>query len=317
MTKKFFFSLMSVVMMALVSVGFAACSSSDGDDNGGSGLDKPKYEDASALYNITESGSDYKSIEFTASGNYLITKKNYITAPNRIAAVSETQFGFLEGATGITRSSSSYGNIIYGTYTKNGDTYVLDGFGTIVVKGGGSNAISLDITTNDGNKITLGAQQGQQYSSSDMTNKLCRTWNLNQVKVEIKTNGESVLNKTFNGIAEYLIGMAEAEGHSMSEAEKKELRGNEPKQVIFTKSGTYIVYYANETLAVSTWKWINESKGEARYSWDYEAIDSYYESNIIYISFEGSKLIVSESYETMYNGSKSDVTIFYYFIEAK
>lgn len=49
---------MTVVMMAFVSVGFAACNSSDGDDNGGSSLDKPKYEDESALYKITESGSD-------------------------------------------------------------------------------------------------------------------------------------------------------------------------------------------------------------------------------------------------------------------
>jgi len=194
---------------------------------------------------------------------------------------------------------------------------VLDGFGTIVVNGGGSSAVSLYITTNDGNKITLGAQQEQQYSSSEMTNKLCRTWNLNQVRIEVTTDGQSVLNKTFNGWADYLIGMAEADGDPMNEAEKEEVQDHDPKQVIFTKSGTYVVYYANQSLAVSTWKWINESKGEARYSWDYESIDSEYKSNRINIAFEGSRMILSESDETTYNGSKSVMTLFYYLIEAK
>lgn len=315
--RRLHFDRMYIAIMAFICMGFAACSS-DSDNNNGGDLNTPKYESSSALYNITESGSDYSSIEFTASGNYLIMKK-YATAkaPNRIATIGKTQFGFLGHAVGVTRTSNTYGNIIYGTYTKDGDTYILDGFGTIVVNGGGSSAVSLDITTTDGNKITLGAQREQQYSSSDMTNKLCRTWKLNQVKIEVTTDDQVVLSRTYNGWGDYLIGMAEDEGHPMSDAEKKEVLAEEPQQVIFTKSGTYVVFYANQTLGVSTWKWTNESKGEARYSWNYESINDSYDGGAFTVAFEGSQFILTESFEVTYKAKKSMMYLSYYMTEVR
>ena len=91
----------------------------------------------------------------------------------------------------------------------------------------------------------------------------------------------------------------------------------EPKQVVFTKSGTYMVFYANNTLAVSTWKWIDEAKGEARYSWDYESINSSDMGGKINISFSDSQLVVSEYSEFTESGTTGTVDIQWFLTEAK
>ena len=314
------FKLLGLVLFGMLTA-FAVVSCNSDDDNGGGGdLSTPKYESSSALYNVTDANSDYQSIEFTASGNYIIIKKVALRAPRRIAAMKKFQTGFMSQYVGMTRSTID-GNIIYGTYTKNGDTYVLEGFGTIVVKGGGSSAISLDITTTGGTKVTVGAQQQQQYSSSSMTNSLCRTWNLGKIKMLETLNGKTIFDQTFNSYADFVKALLKAEGLNPGdewyEIQYKALVEEEPKQVIFTKSGTYMVFYASGTLAVSTWKWTDESKGEARYSWDYSSINNPNESGKIKISFSGSQLVVSEYVEEEEDGDQASVAIQYFMSEAK
>ena len=66
------YSTLTMLALMVAALCFTACGGDDDEiDNGG--LSTPKYEAESALYTITDSQSDYKSIEFTASGNYLIT----------------------------------------------------------------------------------------------------------------------------------------------------------------------------------------------------------------------------------------------------
>ena len=317
--------LLGLVLMGMTAFAVSSCGSDSDNDNGGGGgggsLNPPKYESSAALYNVTDANSDYSSIEFTASGNYIITKRIAAKAPNRIAKVeSKFHFGFMSHNVGVTRSTS-YDNIIYGTYTKNGDTYTLEGFGTIVVNGGGSNAVSLDITTTGGSKVTVGAQQEKQYSSSSKTDMLCRTWNMGKIKLVEKINGQTFIDQTFNDCEDFVRQMLKAEGleegSSSYKKAYKEMMEGEPKQVVFTKSGTYMVFYANNTLAVSTWKWIDEAKGEARYSWDYESINSSDMGGKINISFSDSQLVVSEYSEFTESGTTGTVDIQWFLTEAK
>lgn len=313
--------LLGLVLFGMMTAfAVTSCSSDDDNDGGGGDLPTPKYESSSALYNVTDANSDYQSIEFTASGNYIIIKKIPPKAPRRIAAMKKFQFGFLSQNVDMTRSTT-YGNIIYGTYTKNDDTYVLEGFGTIVVNGGSSSAISLDITTTGGKKVTVGAQRQQQYSSSSMNNRLCRTWNLGKIKIVETLNGKTIIDQSFNSYADFVKAMLQAEGLNPGdewyEIEYKAMVEEEPKQVIFTKSGTYMVFYANGALGVSTWKWTDESKGEARYSWDYSYFNNPDESGKIKISFNGSQLVVSEYLEEEEEGNQATFAIQYFLTEAK
>lgn len=42
-----------------------------------------------------------------------------------------------------------------------------------------------------------------------------------------------------------------------------------PTQIIFTNAGSYVVFYKDNSLAVATWTWENDSQTKLRYSWNY------------------------------------------------
>lgn len=65
--------------------------------------------------------------------------------------------------------------------------------------------------------------------------------------------------------------------------------------MVFTKTGTYVVYYSEDRLAVSTWKWENENKGILRYSWNPDYLNDPDESGEVLIEFKGNKLYLTES----------------------
>ena len=248
---------------------------------------RPKFEAESALYKISSGESDLSSIELTASGYYIVIKKT----SRKLSSVNGSSAGLFDSRfrSISTRSAKS---IISGTYKKTGNgVYVLDGFGTIVIKGGDNNSISLDITTNNGNKVEVGAMKADQYESSTKTNALCRTWDLGKVLVHSPSGDLSYAN-----MLDYLKG----EKHIEEEDDY-------PTNIIFTQSGTYVVLYSNKELAVSTWAWENEATGRARYSWDYSNI---YSGDIIDIVFEGRQALVTE-----YFSSTKSVT--YYLSETK
>ena len=138
--------------------------------------------------------------------------------------------------------------------------------------------------------MEVGAQKADQYESSLKTNALCRTWDLGKVVLH-KSNGDI----TYDSLLEY--NNSERQGYDPDDL---------PIQIIFTKSGTYIVIYAGGELAVSTWAWENEETGRARYSWDYSNI---YSGDIIDIAFENKQALITEYW------SKYSLT--YYLSEAK
>ena len=329
------YSTLTMLALMVAALSFTACGGDDDEiDNGG--LSTPKYEAESALYTITDSQSDYKSIEFTASGNYLITMNYYVFGMTRMAEETNCFHGLFAHPIVKTRSYGFDDNIIYGTYTVEGDTYKLDGFGTIVVNGGGSNAVSLDITTKDGEKISLGAQKENQYSSSSMTNSLCRTWKLNKYGIRSTAGGQTVLDETYNSYRDFLRAFYGMEynvgdngvieiGNNASvnlwEGIEKEVK-RAPLQAIFTKSGTYVVFYADGTLAVSTWKWLDESAGKARYSWDYDNMYNSYSSGAFSVNFKDDQMVMKEKtpdgfYGSGGIGSDASITLIYYLNEVR
>lgn len=255
-------------------------------------FNKPQFESASALYNITSGNSGLQSIELTASGIYIVIPR-YSGTKSFHGRQNATQSYMFGSHMKYVSTRSSDDDVIYGHYTKKGNgVFVLAGFGTIVVKGGESNAVSLDITLENGSKMEVGAQKADQYESSSKTNALCRTWDLGKVVLH-RPDGDI----TYDSMREFY----NVEDHRY-DPDYLYL----PLQVIFTKSGTYVVIYAGGELAVSTWAWENEETGRARYSWDYGNI---YSGDIIDIAFENKQALVTEHWDV------SSVT--YYLSEAK
>lgn len=315
---KYFF-LIALSMSMFV---FSSCSKNDDEEEKApetptpeqSNFTTPTYENVSAKYEITNSSSQFKSFELTASGNYIIVKNGY----------SARAFSHFFGEQEETTRSTSYGNIIYGKFTKKSDTeFELEGFGTIVIKGGANNACSLIITQTGGSPITLPAQRSTQTESSTFTNQLCRTWSIGSFRFTIIKNGQTLYDgeyATLEELATSLSKMAEEldkEEVDAVEISKDIAEVTNPQQVVFTKSGTYMVFYSNTTLAVSTWKWEDEANGKLRYSWNYQNMydDDY--SGVVDVSWRGIQLTIKEGATEYEDGDTYTVSMTYYLNEVK
>lgn len=307
---------------------FTSCSS---DSDGGTNLTDAKYESTAAKYEIQGSNSPYSSIELTASGDYIIIRSG--AAASRPFALNDMFVSkFIARPAEDTRASSS---VIHGKYTKISDTeYQLEGFGTIVITGSTDNAASLEITETGKSSYTLTAAVATQAPASDMTKNLCRTWSFASYRLEMNVPN---MGKVFDG--EYTFNNEGTErlnqdlynmyrsydaSFTMSYEQYKSSRyyikpdiSDMPENIIFTKTGTYMVLYANETLAVSTWTWDDESKGILRYSWDYGDMNNKNRSGNVQVSFRGNQLVFRETYVDKQYNSQSTIDFSYYMNEVK
>lgn len=323
-------------MASLAMVSFTSCSSDDdGDDNSNGNLPELETAADAALYEVTTANSDIASIELTEAGNYIVTY-NANNAPSAVQgkqAQAEAlknkgskMFRALSGALGNmaaqTRTYTVYSGIAYGTYTKNADgTYALDGFGTVKITADASgNVYSMEITRADGTTNQLEAKMQEPYTESAMTKSICRTWGFSKVRVYMKYNGRTYMDLNASSLKEMAEKMRDwAKANDEEYGPEDEESYNElillysqiePTDVIFSRAGTYMVKYSNNTLGIAKWYWTNESKGELRYSWSGEEGPDAFASGEATLSFSGSNLVVkevdvdSEDGETMEMGSE-------------
>lgn len=279
-------------------------------------LTTPAYEDVSAKYVIQGNTGPYKSIELTASGNYVIVKRT--SAPSYVKGF----FGQMEEATRATTS----GNIIYGKFTKKSDTeFELKDFGTIVVETevGTGNTI-LNITPNGGTTMSLPAQRTEQMDSpaNSFTSKLCRTWSVASFRYTILMGGQVFFDGEYTTMEAMAVALAnKAKSLGYSDADVSDLTDGSiemnPKQIIFSKSGTYLVVYKNSSLAVSTWTWKNESQGILHYSWDYDNMYSTGISGDVQLFWRNNQLAIKENMNDVDSDFPISITLITYLNEAK
>jgi hypothetical protein len=268
------------------AIGFTACGSDDDGDLGGASISEtPAYESDAAKYDITSSGN-YSTIELTASGNYIIKLKGTrATAPKNLnpyllghAKAAETRSGYSSG-------------IYYGNFTKDGNQYILDGFGTLVVNQEAGSNVSLQLTPEGGSTAVLTGTKAATIVSSSLTDKLCRTWTCVKFTALYR-------DKT--------TGQEQNLSYTMSEA------GVVENIVILTKSGTYFGAYSykgsDSTIyseySCGTWAWIDESTGRVRFDDCGDEEPDYVDEH--YFTFSGNTLVartINESSSLYTDGS--------------
>ncbi len=329
--------LMSMTLVAIVSLGFFSCSSDDDDNQGGStSLETPKYESVSALYEVTgNSGIDIKSIELTASGDYIITKNPYsgFAAPRNGKSVDKKKGLFHKAL--ATRAVSDYGWIICGKYEKIDDTtFELERWGRIKITGSSDHAMSIEVTpVGSSSSYTVPVAKKEQHPNSSLTDKLCRTWSIGSMRITISFGNRQIYNKEYKmtELSKFNEDMKKLEQqYGFDDDEDDDYYGddedddeffdgidNYPEKIIFTKSGTYMVMYSQEELAISTWRWQNESKGILHYAWNY--YDDEYAAGDVNISFRGNQLAIKESLSDDEDGDDEEGSIVatYYLDEVK
>lgn len=304
--KKSIYLLVACVAFTLVSC-----------DNGAKDLQTPEFEALSAKYDVTDYNAEIESLELTASGNFIVVKNEnnfagYVAPKRNILA--KNVFMHEKMATRVT----TYDEIIYGKFTKiDKNKYELIGYGTVTITGSADDACNLNIEFQNGRKITVGARIGEQYDSSVATNNLCRTWNIEKVGIKLKAGifkfdkmvDQDNMDKLFRKFVNWIVRIwnifgDEGEGEEPIDKEEmiKEMTDEyneiKPVSIIFTKSGSYLVEYANGTIGISTWRWENEEEGIIRYSWDTDDIYSENVSGTCTIEYSKGLLMLTETNTT-------------------
>ena len=278
--KKIKLLAMAVAMMFTATC-FTACGSDDdGEGIGNIDLPTPQYEQVSGKYEITQAGSPYESIELGASGNYVVTRSygGYSLAPK---AEGRTRMALL-AKRGTTRSTE-YDGIIYGTFTSlGGGECDLEGFGTIKLEYSGDNVTGIEMTTN-GTTTNYAAEKAPTMSNDDITNALCRTWKIERIRdvyYDKETGKTDDITVTPENPGE--------EGYDM------------PVEVLWSKSGTYLVSYLDGSIGLAEWKWRDRSKGTMYYAWDGDWTGDY-----CTITFDGNRAVVHDKWEDDYGRDES------------
>jgi hypothetical protein len=270
--------LLAASLIVATAIGFTACGSDDDGDLGGASISEtPAYESDAAKYDITSSGS-YSSIELTASGNYIIQTKGTRATEQITSALC--LFGH---KTSVSVRSSDYSDgIYYGTFTKNGNTYILDGFGTLVINKTDDSTVSIEVTTEDGKTVSLVGKKVEAISTSTLTEQLCRTWRVVK-STQIFTDKKTGEVETLDLLAEDDI---------------------QDVYVIISKSGTYFsaVTFVEDSKVYTeyssgTWRWVDESTGQVRLSecGDYDGTENYVDEH--YFSISGNTFVVKSLYD--------------------
>lgn len=287
---------LGMLMLSVFSLTFTSC----GDDDDEPVLTTPKYAENSVLYKIN-GASDISSVEFTEAGMYIITKKTSDSAAKGFFQKGKSRSSF-------TRGDNDDYEYIYGKYTKDGDVYTLEGFGTITVVKKESVNVSLQIQPTGEEAYTLSAQPAEKFEKSDISTKLCRTWKYERGNM-VCTKGDSlILEKTSTSLSVLYETLDSLFGERPDEY-------NNPEEVIFTLSGSYIVKYDDGTLAVAQWKWKNEKEGVSYFTWGPE----WEEKDVFAISFnEKNELVVDDIWEDItWHGTKITVHFTDYLTEKK
>lgn len=298
-------ALMAVAMV-LFAGSFTACSDDDDNEGGGSStLGTPEYADVSAKYEIT-SGGDIASIELTESGNYVVIMSNY-------SAPEYDEYMALAPVAPVTRSESS--STRYGKYIKISDTeFILEGYGSVVIEGDTNNAYSLQLSMAGSDEpVTLGANKVEVEDSSEASQLLCRSWDINKVNLKLYVMGKKRYDKTLPAdqnkeLWQGLVAVAKQVAAEYDDEEDEEYsEGGEdvipdyiipeynPEQLIFTKAGSYMIMSEEEHLDFSYWGWKNRDSYVVNYSpYGSEYLfDSEY-SNDCNITFNGSSMTLYE-----------------------
>ena len=317
-------------LLLTAALGFTSCS--DDDDEGGA-LDPPAFEASAAKYEISSNNSPYASIELTESGNYIIVNKGYNTAsaPAKAANGKKSPISLLAknmmAKTAKTKGHrvAPYSPILYGTYTKIDDnTYNLAGFGTVkVVTDGNGNAVSLDITPAGGQTVTYTATKQNKNLNSTNTNRLCRTWKIDGCRMYVKYNGRNMMDISANSMEELVVKIEawmkanDPEYEPGDAGDIETLKETSPQQLVFTKTGTYMVYYKNSQLAVSTWRWCNAQETQIEYSWDNNFDSDNGLNGKVDVAFSGNKLLMTEKETETEDGETLETGLIFTMSEVK
>lgn len=312
-------------------------------------LPTPKYLDDAAIYKVTSADSEFESIELTESGYAVITLKEDYSARMITRGIFADQLTKnpvirMKTRSGDDDDDDSWTPQCYWLrYEKTGDgTYKMwhivgsqagQEWGTLTVaKDDPTDPVNarLEITRANGYPQVIQARWDDLYKTDAASQSLCRSWEFEKIAfdyVKSPVNGSigTPVKKEFSNwrqAYEWLL-VELMNGKKASElgwdfTPSVDYLFEIPVQVLFTRSGTYIVFFDDGTCEINNWVWgehqppyktihyshdLNDlysvySSGDVTHSYDYDGRRGIYILKI----FEESEMISFDN-EIKFTGS--------------
>ena len=280
-------------------------------------LPEPKYLNDAAIYHVTSADSEYESIELTESGYAVITMNS--TGKSRMVTRSFMggllpKGSFAQMKTRADDDDDSWTPQCYWLrYEKTGDgTYRLwhivgsqagKDWGTLkVAKDTPDDPVKarLEITRANGYPQVIEARWDDLWKDDLASQSLCRSWEIEKITVDFvksytKGTNKNTVKKEFSNFKQYYQWIID----EMMNGKKPSELGIEktptveevfevPLQIIFTRSGTYIVFYDDGTATINNWVWAEQQP-------PYKTIHYSHNLNDLYDQYASGE--VTHSYE--------------------
>ena len=213
-------------------------------------------------YVINEASSTIQSIELTADGEYIITKNPSVTRATEDLDLNDVW--------------------LYGNFTFIDGSYVLQGFGKIVIDLLSGGAAEIFIDSGGWDPFTVHANLASTVQETTINRSLCRHWNFRKTYFSLSFSDLPGLDFSFElpgcDFSKWFEKTGDDEGNQELE---KECTG-----LIFTESGTYAVLFDNGKVNVGTWAWDNSEDGSLKCEWSNQ-----YQSFFKDYRFHGSLIV--------------------------
>ena len=255
MNKKFFY----VMCMALTSMAFVACGGDDEPEpEKAPTLKTPAFAEQASSLTIADANAPYKYIEFTESCRAVL----------QLNVNPEVK----------TRDVVDIVSYIAGTFAWDGNKYTIYGPDKKVIctvqtaKLG--NKVSIRIEMPDGT-VFEGEGTVATKASSDATNTISRSWKVTETVLTYEA--EATGGKKFTGCnLNEILAYAQRKGTFNETLSTNKV----VTEIVFTRSGSFFIFYANEENDYGTWNWQDATKGTLSYRWREANMGNKFESGV-------------------------------------
>lgn len=190
---------------------------------------------------LSDNALNIKSIEFTEAGRYLI-------AFLEVAPVSSAP----------TKAAGDMLSYLTGSYTVSGNTYKLQGFGSVTIDGNG-----VTVNPDNGTQINTTFSDATQNPGSDIYTTVARTWKVDNSRITVNADGKNV---TVTKPGCDLPSVAAELVQKGVKINPDRVAGYTVKDVIFTKSKTFAVEFTGQNPFVGEF----DLKADNTFSYDFE-----------------------------------------------
>ena len=252
--------LASVILNLILMSVFVSCENEKNNDKDLDNDNDISINTISAKWEMSDSNSPYASFEFNEDGYYIVVENS--EAANLKANSSPRLKEKLLKRNNKVSLESNLSPIHFGTYIIDGNNIILSGFGLIEVVSISNEEFTFSfILESNGEKNSFVAGKSEEpISPSNRTDMLCRTWEVDEVTIDINYLSDDVRERYKEKYGEDWINVLK----------KDRTAGSEGLILLFSKAGTYLVLYSGEErdAGLSEWKWVDKEETSIYYSWE-------------------------------------------------